>query len=406
MKRRPRESDKLAIPDKKSLSPVTEGDIGIVLSGGGARAAYQVGALKALIPYLKKESNPIGVIVGSSIGAINGLLVSACLDQGIDYAVSIIEDLWRERNFRNTFSGSPSRAFFRAIKLAVIQYMAPGPDPTSDAVFDPSPLMQKVDSVLRSHGGLSPENRHPKLKSVAVMTTKEGIKERKPLLFLSSHTDIDNELLKGASFEVYRVDELHAVHGFASAALPSVLPPVEIDTDDGKIRLVDGGIAQNVPVDPCVRLGASRVILVDVSGRDWWLDRYNESHDTRPSWEIPAGYETFCIRPPDTFVIRCQKPLGPVLKEAVSGSTRKFIAAVGPTWPVFSLLKNKLGEDVAYETMTYVALDQDYLRLLIEQGYNETIQLLRNKKEPAFHQHKTMEEVVEAVSQPLEPQKS
>ncbi|MEZ4753654.1 MAG: patatin-like phospholipase family protein [Bdellovibrionota bacterium] len=92
------------------------------------------------------------------------------------------------------------------------------------------------------------------------MTTKEGIEERKPLLFLSSHTDFEEDLLKGASFEVYRVDELHAVHGFASAALPSVLPPVEIDTDQGMIRLVDGGISQNVPVDPCVRLGASRVI--------------------------------------------------------------------------------------------------------------------------------------------------
>ena len=402
MKRRPRDSDKKAIPHKKKLSPVTEGDIGLVLSGGGARAAYQVGALKALVPYLRKESNPVGVIVGSSIGAINGLLLGATMDDGIDYAVSVIEELWRERNFRNTFAGSPSRAFFRAIKLAVMQYMAPGPDPTSDAVFDPSPLMQRVDSVLRNHGGLSPDNRHPKLKAVAVMTTKEGIEERKPLLFLSSHKDIDQELLKGASFETYRVDELHAVHGFASAALPSVLPPVEIDTDEGQIRLVDGGISQNVPVDPCVRLGASRVILIDISGRDWWLDRYDESHDTRPSWEIPAGYETFCIRPPDTFVVRCQKPLGPVLKDAVGGSTKKFISAVGPTWPVFSLLKNKLGEDVAYETMSYVALDQDYLRLLIERGYNETIQLLRNKEEPKFHHHDTMKEVVEAVSEPLD----
>ena len=63
MKRRPRDNEKKAIPQKRKLSPITEGDIGIVLSGGGARAAYQVGALKALIPYLSKESNPIGVVM-------------------------------------------------------------------------------------------------------------------------------------------------------------------------------------------------------------------------------------------------------------------------------------------------------------------------------------------------------
>jgi predicted RNA-binding protein with RPS1 domain len=71
--------------------------------------------------------------------------------------------------------------------------------------------------------------------------------------------------------------------------------------------------------------------------------------------------------------------LGPILKDAVSRSRKKFIASVGPTWPIYSLLKNKFGEDVAFETMTYVALDPDYVQGLVERGYNETLDLLKAK---------------------------
>lgn len=396
MRRRPQEGSNPSISfSNRSLSNEI-GEIGLVLSGGGSRAAYQVGALRALEPLLHKSSHPISVVVGSSIGAVNGLVFAAALRSGLTQSIDQLTEMWRERHFRNTFSGSPSRAFFRAIRVAAQQYAAPGPNASSTAVFDPTPLMQRVDQVITDHGGLTPESRHPTLSAVAVMTTQEG-QERKPLLFLSSHKTIDSELMTGASFEVCYVKGLTAKHGFASAALPSVLPPVELDTDAGKVKLVDGGISQNIPVDPAVRLGARRVIVIDISGRNYWLDRYNESHDTRPTWEVPAGLETFCLRPPDTFVVRCQEPLGPLLRQCVGSSRKKFIAAVGPIWPLFSLLKNKLGEEVAYEVMSYVALEPEYSAALIERGYNETRYLLRNKAQLEFERNESYAKLVKAV---------
>ena len=391
VQRRPRHREQEAFRWRKVDSD-REDRLGLVLSGGGSRAAYQAGALKALTQYLKTPNQNLSVIVGSSIGAVNGLIFAACLKDGVDSAVEQLETLWKKRTFRNTFAGSPSGAFLRAIRMAVFQYMSPGPKPTSDAIFDPTPLMQEVDAVINEHGGLAPEQRHPGLESLGVITTIEGA-ERKPLLFLSSHKDVDPTLLEGASFEVCPVKSISAKHGFASAALPSVLPPVEIDTELGSFRLVDGGISQNVPVDPAARLGADRVIIVDISGRAFWLDKYNQAHDTRPEWEIPAGFQTFCMRPPDTFVIRNIKPFGPILKNAVSSSTSKFMRAVGPTWPVFKLLKSKLGEDLAYEVMTYIALDPDYLHGLIERGYNETKMMLRNRTKPEFHKNEKYEQL-------------
>ncbi|MBX7143790.1 MAG: patatin-like phospholipase family protein [Oligoflexia bacterium] len=395
MKRRPQDKAGPAISVKKP-SLQSAGDIGIVLSGGGARAAYQVGALRALMPFLAKSSDPISVIIGSSIGAINGLVLAACIKEGLPTAVEQLDAMWRERTFRNTFAGSPSGAFFRAVKMAFLQYLAPGPHPTGAAIFDPTPLMQRVDRVIQEFGGLSPDQRDAKVRAVAVMTTMEG-KERKPLIFMSSHKKLEQHIMEGASFDICYVDSLHAKHGFASAALPSVLPPVELDTDHGKVRFVDGGISQNVPVDPAVRMGAERVVILDISGRHWWLDRYGEAHDTRPTWEVPAGEKTFCLRPPDTFVVRNMKAFGPILKEAVKESSGKFINAVGPVWPVFTLLKKKLGEEVAYEVMSYVALDADYLGAIIELGYNETMSLLRNMRSLEFHKNESFTEIAKAL---------
>ena len=381
MRRRPQSPDSQSIAFRKSTHNTSD-SLGLVLSGGGSRAAYQAGALRALIPYLG-DKNPFSVVIGSSIGAINGLVLSAILKEGLTTAVDVLSDIWGERTWRNTFGGSPTGSFFRAIKMASIQYFSPGPNATNLAIFDPSPLMRRIDEVIEMHGGLAPHIRDPKLQAVAVMTTVEGF-ARRPLLFASTHQRISDEVLSGASFEICYREQLHAKHGFASAALPSALPPVEIDTDDGTLRLVDGGISNNVPVDPAVRLGAEKVIVIDISGRNWWNDRSGEAHDSRPSWEVPSAHSTFCLCPPEIFTLRPQVPLGPILKHAVSRSSARFIRSVGPIWPVFSLLKNKVGEDVAYETMSYVALDEDYLAGIMELGFNETKAFLRHKNSLEF----------------------
>jgi predicted acylesterase/phospholipase RssA len=349
-----------------------EGGLGLVLSGGGSRTGYQVGVLQAFIPYLNLSPNGISVITGSSMGAVNGIALAGCLRSGLQNAVMEVGELWCERTFRNTFRGSPSRAFLKAIQVAILRYSTPGPVSTPHSIFDPTPLVERLNKTLDSHGGLSLENRDPQLKAVAVMTTLEG-PTRRPLLFVSARAEdhvADN--FRGATFDISLVDKLSAQHGLASAALPSLLPSVELDVDGGKVRLVDGGISENVPVDPTVRLGADRVIVIDVSGRSWWHDHYGQPYDTRPSWEVPSGAATFCLRPPETIIIKPRSGLGPVLRQAVSGSRRDFIAALGPTWPIFSILKRKLGEEIAFEVMSYVALHRDYTQALIEKGYEET----------------------------------
>ena len=395
MRRRPQSEDQKAVKFRKSLEP-NSSDIGIVLSGGGVRAAYQAGALKAVAQVLGKDLDHTSIVLGSSIGAVNGLVLSAFLKNGIGPSVEILEELWRERNFSNTFKGSRTRAFLRAIRIATAQYLSPGPNSSGTSVLDPSPLEERLNAAIQGQGGLSPQSRAPSLRAVGVMTTMDGA-QRKPLLFLSSHHQLTPEELSGSTFDICYVEELNARHGFASAALPSILPPVELDTDRGRVRLVDGGISQNIPVDPAVRLGAHRIIVVDISGRSWWLDKYGEAHDTRPSWEVPAGDDTFCLRPPETLTIRNPGSLGIYLKQAVGSSRKRFMDACGALWPLFTLVKAKLGEEAAYEVMSYVALDPEYLNSLIEVGYHDTFALLRRRPRNPFMQNEEEETPAETT---------
>lgn len=358
--------------------------MGLVLSGGGSRAAYQIGALKAIAPRLRNMGVEIQIAAGSSIGAVNCIVLDGCFHMGLETAVDAMAALWRERTFRNTFSGHPSRAFLRTLQVATIRYSSPGPIATSLAIFDPTPLRNRIDSVMKDFGG-EVQNDSPRLLAAAVMVTVEG-ETRKPLLFVrSSRGNLPEDWFHGASFAVSYVPQLNAAHGLASAALPSVLPPVELNASTQNFRFVDGGISDNIPVDPVVRLGAHRTITIDVSGRRWWFDHYKEPHDSRPTWEVPAKNESYCLMPQQSLELVTPKSgLGPTLKATVGRSTKNFIAALGPTWPIFRILKHKMGEELAYEVMSYVALHPEYIAALIELGYQETLRHIGSGTELPF----------------------
>ena len=354
------------IKDKSSLPSES---VGIVLSGGGSRAAYQVGALKALHEAMPNLGPDVAVCVGSSIGAVNTILLGGLLPLGMNQAVETLEGLWRNRSFSTTFSGPPSRAFLRALKVTFLKYSSPNPSSSANSIFDPAPLIEQVNTALLSAYARPdyPVGTGPRK---AVMTTVEG-QLRRPLLFVESMSSIPSDRFVGAPFSVSFVHQLTAEHGLASAALPSVLPPVELNTDTGQAKFVDGGICDNVPVDPAVRLGAQDIISVDISGRKWWHDRYGHSHDTSPSWEIPSQEGTWCVTPGRHLEIVNRVGLGEILRQTVGRSSKDFMAALGPIWPVFKVLKIKMGEELAFEVMSYVALHPDYFVALMERGYNE-----------------------------------
>jgi len=344
---------------------------GLVLSGGGARAAYQVGALKALYESLPEAEQDFQLIFGSSIGAVNGALVAAGLRKGSKEAVQALEEVWRERTFSNSFAGTLSMAFMRSIRMGFLQYLKPGAGPTSTAIFDPSPLSQRIDELLYDFGGASVDQHPAGLSAVGVMATEEGA-SRKSVLIVNSSTPVSDVNLEGSRFGIHTVNHLSASHLLASAALPFVLPPVKLDTEEKNILLVDGGIANNLPVDPAVRFGAKNVVLIDTSGKKWWHDFHNRPYYTAETWAIDPTPGANCLVPSEFMEIVSPSSFGKILKNSIGSTTREFIRALGPVWPVYQFLNKKMGEECALETISYAVLYKPYIAALIELGYDET----------------------------------
>lgn len=348
--------------------------IGLVLSGGGARGAYQIGALRALAEHLQQTGEELGICMGASVGAINCVLLSECLHRGFDNAVVVLDQMWSRRTLANTFSGSLTLSFFRSVKASLMQYLAPGPTSTKFSIFDPTPLRNEIQDRLEAERELQPDGPHSSLQAVGLMATMEG-SARKPLLILwSRNGEVSDQQLAGSSFEVFHVKRLRSRHAFASAALPWVFPPVELGLEDEErqMTLVDGGIADNIPIDPAVRLGASKLVVIDTSGKRWWNEALNRPSHSRDPWELDPDPDTHCHLPDEMIYLEPERPFGPVLRDVVGKSTRDRIHALGPVWPLYKLLCYKLGEEMAFETLSYAVVHSDYTRELIARGYSET----------------------------------
>ncbi|MCB0659775.1 MAG: patatin-like phospholipase family protein, partial [Saprospiraceae bacterium] len=110
-----------------------ERKIALVLSGGGSRAAYHVGALKAIVKHSDLNYKDITVIAGTSIGAVNSLILGAGANGNLSDVVELLEGIWRNRTYRTTFTGHMSKAFLRAIQVAMLRYRSPGPVATTKA---------------------------------------------------------------------------------------------------------------------------------------------------------------------------------------------------------------------------------------------------------------------------------
>jgi NTE family protein len=207
--------------------------IGLVLSGGGARGVAHIGVINVL----EEMKIPVDYIAGTSMGAIVGGLYAAGLSPAeIEKIVTSIE--WNEA-FKD--KPSPQELSFRR-KQDASDYMVD---------FD---LGYKDGKLQMPRGLIQGQNLSIILKSLLFHT--EGIHnfDNLNIPFRAVAADIET----GDAVILQKGELVKAIR--ASMSIPGVFAPVEID---GRI-LVDGGIANNVPVDVVRQMGADTVIVVDI----------------------------------------------------------------------------------------------------------------------------------------------
>ncbi|MES2818025.1 MAG: patatin-like phospholipase family protein [Pseudomonadota bacterium] len=234
-----------------SVQPVT----GLILSGGGARAAYQVGVLAAIADLLPNAAdNPFPVIVGTSAGAINAVGL-ACGALHFTEAIHRLTAVWQGFHTHQVYRSDWSGVLRQAGRFVGHSLLGMGGE-LPVALLDSAPLRELLEAEL-DFGGIAAAVRQRRLRAVAV--TAFGYDSGQAVTFYQGRAAID------PWFRHRRVGvptRLAVDHLLASAAIPLIFPPVKLQRE----YFGDGALRQSAPISPALHLGATRVLVVGVSG--------------------------------------------------------------------------------------------------------------------------------------------
>ena len=235
-----------------STPPVT----GLILSGGGARAAYQVGVLSAIADLLPDAAhNPFPVIVGTSAGAINAVALG-CGALHFTQAIRQLAKVWQGFHSHQVYRSDWPGVMRQAGRFVGHSLLGMGRE-VPVALLDNSPLRELLAHEL-DFSGIAASIARRRLRALAV--TAFGYESGQAATFYQSRAVIDPWVRHGG---VGVKTRLELEHLLASAAMPVIFPPVRV----GREYFGDGALRQAAPISPALHLGATRVLVLGVSDR-------------------------------------------------------------------------------------------------------------------------------------------
>lgn len=259
-------------PERPGAETDRPGTLGLVLTGGGARGAYQVGVLRWIAkryPHLRMP-----VLTGVSAGAVN-IAALASHDGSFSGAVDRLGRLWSGLSPAQVFKTDFGSLVWSALRWG-FQLMSGGArSPEVRAFLNTTPLRAFLHSVLESHDGLltgiTRNIEAGRLSAVALTAT-------------SYSTGQSIVFVQGADIKPWRRPQRVAVrtdltieHIMASAALPIFFPAIRI----GNEWYGDGGIRLTAPLSPALHLGADRLLAIST--------RYDRTQAEAKSLQV-VGY--------------------------------------------------------------------------------------------------------------------
>jgi NTE family protein len=230
--------------------------IGLVLAGGGARGAYEVGALSVILPILEERGERPTILAGTSVGAINAAFVASSGHVPVDEAMEAGLAAWRDVDKGDVIGP----VVLKQAPLAALRYLGDAlslPGGKLSGLLDPSPLGENLREWID----------WPALHS----NVEQGTVDAVAVVATSTHTGrtvVFYESTKELTFHCSRAVDYVAAglapeHIRASAAIPVVFPPVRVDEPvDARGWYIDGGTRFNAPIKPAIDIGAERLLVV------------------------------------------------------------------------------------------------------------------------------------------------
>ena len=356
---------------------------GLVLTGGGARAAYQAGVLKAVRDILGRPArNPFPILAGTSAGAINVACLAAAADD-FTGAVSRLLAFWERMRCHHIYRTDAWSVMKSGARWLTATMLMSRRNPVS--LLDNTPLRALLEKNVAT------EKIQMHLDSgvlYAVCVTASGYTSGQSVSFFQGGSGLEgwerNQRI-GAAVSL-KVDHL-----LASAALPFIFPAVKVNRE----YFGDGSMRQIAPVSPALHLGADRVLIVG-TGRQT-MDDARARSNTYPSLAQIAGHalnsifldslavdierlerinRTVKLIPADKLAdskvqLRAVKVLFISPSEPIERIAARFIHELPRTVrfvlrPTGAL--NRSGSNLA----SYLLFEEPFCRALIDLGYKDT----------------------------------
>jgi len=352
----------------------------LILSGGGARGAYQAGVLKGVAELLpEKNKSPFQIVSGVSAGAINSAKLACDIDS-FGNAIEKMNYLWSQLTHDQVF-----KTDFLSLNKLPMAIMS-GKSLSVDSMLDTSPL--KV--LLKTHCDFGKIKKNLDAKHLeSLIITANSYNSGSAVSFVQTSTA---NLAWKESRRVAKLAEINEHHIMASAAIPLLFPPIKIDNS----FYGDGCVRNNTPCSPSIRMGAEKLFVIGVRTQlnAPVIEENHEASEKSPSFVriINTLLNAVLLDSVEQDVHRIQKinQLTDLVKKDNQGTQFKNIPAlcISPSQDIGHLARQHAHHlprlirltlstfgtlDEASEILSYLLFDPHFCRKLLDMGYNDAM---------------------------------